>query len=385
MKKILIIQTPSFNPNRGGVQRITFNLGVYFSQNGCKVHYYCFSRDEEIQPEYGILHTADNYANDPQEIEKLSLFVSENNFDVIINQMPYVRGIQKALLKSNTKAVTIGCIHNSLFNFKSNAKDIINRVVKKPFKKIATSRLGLWVIQYRHKLKHALDLKKIIKSHDRLFLYTPPNHEELKYFIGDYGEEKVAYMPNPINLIPSISQKEKIILHVGRINIQQKRSDLLLDFWQNVHNYLEDWSFVIVGDGPYFEQLKADLEERQLPRVQLEGFQVPEPYYQKAAVFMMPSAYEGFPNTLIEAQSFGCVPLVFNSYAALDWILNDGKDAFLVPAFDTTTMAQKAIFLAEDEAALRSMQKAAVRNAGRFTIDKVGQSWIEFFDKEIIE
>jgi glycosyltransferase involved in cell wall biosynthesis len=132
------------------------------------------------------------------------------------------------------------------------------------------------------------------------------------------------------------------------------------------------------------QQLRKELKQRNLPRVQLEGYQKPEPYYEKAAIFMMPSAYEGFPNTLLEAQSYGCAPLLFNSYAALDWIAEDKKNALLIPPFDTAAMAEKAIRLAQDAASLRSIQQAALQNARRFTIDRVGQMWIDLFRKQRI-
>ncbi|MBV6653132.1 MAG: glycosyltransferase [Mameliella sp.] len=383
MKKILIIQTPSFNPQRGGVQRITFNLGEYFSKNNYEVHYYTFSRQDEIQPKYGKLHSSDNNPDDRKSIEKLKSFLLRFRFEIIINQMPYVKGIRTVLQELNAKGLTVGCIHNSLFNFKSNAKDVIDRALPKPFNSIIGNEPLLTLVQYRHKLKHARDLKEIINSHDKLFLYTPPNHEELRHFIGDYGKESVQYMPNPINLTPALPPKEKIILHVGRINIPQKRSDLLLDFWKHAHHKLPDWTFTIVGDGPYFTQLQSELITSGLPRVQLEGYQKPDSYYEKAAIFMMPSAFEGFPNTLLEAQGYGCAPLAFNSYAALDWIVQDGKDAFLLPSFDISAMADKAIFLAENEEALKNMQETAVDNAGRFIIDQVGQMWINFFEQQV--
>ena len=39
----------------------------------------------------------------------------------------------------------------------------------------------------------------------------------------------------------------------------------------------------------------------------------------------MTSAFEGFPNTVVEAQSFGCVPFLFNTFSIAPWMVNDGK------------------------------------------------------------
>jgi len=177
--------------------------------------------------------------------------------------------------------------------------------------------------------------------------------------------------------------KEKIILHVGRLNITQKRSDLLLKFWQETYKKLPEWEFIIVGEGPYSKFLKDDIEKSKIPRIRLDGFRNPQSYYKKATIFMMPSAYEGFPNTILEAHSFGCIPLAFSSYAALDWIVSDGQDAFLSKPFDIKDMSKNAIQLAMDNEMQLKMCQKSLQNAENFTIDKVGDKWINLFNELI--
>ena len=70
---------------------------------------------------------------------------------------------------------------------------------------------------------------------------------------------------------------------------------------------------------------------------------------------------------------------MFDSYAALSWIVEDGKDACLIPAFDTAAMAYHAISLIESSDKLKCMQQAALENARRFNIDQVGKIWLDFF------
>ena len=93
----------------------------------------------------------------------------------------------------------------------------------------------------------------------------------------------------------------------------------------------------------------------------------------------MPSAYEGFPNTILEAHSYGCPVLAFKSYAALDWIVNNGGDALLAPPFDVDELSNYAVQLAKNPGKLEEMQLSALKNAHRFTIDKVGEQWLSFF------
>ena len=57
----------------------------------------------------------------------------------------------------------------------------------------------------------------------------------------------------------------------------------------------------------------------------------PQDYYRMAKIFMMTSIWEGLPMTLIEAQHFGCVPIVYDSFASVHDIINNGKNGFVIP------------------------------------------------------
>lgn len=381
--KILFTLTPAFNPNDGGVQRTTYKLGKYFTEFGVSVGYYSMTNHGHVEVEYGQFFSApaEGLDKNPVNCRDLTKVLRQWKPDIVINQMPYEKELRETLYQGKQKLdfILLGCLRNSLFSFKSNAQDIIKRMLPPFFYPLVDNLVGMGLVQAGHWIKHRNALKTIIKQHDRFILLTPPNRQELEYFVGKYKPEKVLAIPNSIPVVNSISKKEKIILHVGRLNIPQKRSDLLLEFWEKVHYKLPDWSFVIVGDGPYLNELKGDLKRRSLPRVRIEGYQKPESYYEQAAIFMMPSAYEGFPNTILEAQRFGCAILAFNSYAALGWIVNDGRDAMLIQPFNTTQMAQQAIEIAMNDQVLHSMQQAGLENAGRFTIDRVGKQWLKLF------
>lgn len=382
---ILFTMTPAFNPNAGGVQRTTWKLGKYFREQGLEVAYYSLANEGHVAVENGTLFSGPKPGKNRNAVNILDLrsVIQQIQPDVVINQMPYERELREALVaeKKNLGYLLLGCLRNSLFNFKNNARDRIKQLLPHPLASIMDNRVGEAVIQWRHKRKHSRDLRAIIDDHDYFILLAPPNRQELEYFVGYYKPEKVTAIPNSIpEVLPEVPQKEKIILHVGRLNIPQKRSDLLLPFWEQVFPHLPDWEFVVVGDGPYYHQLKQDIAIRQIPRIRLEGYQEPEPFYKKSAIFMMPSAYEGFPNTLLEAQSYGCAPLAFDNYAALSWIVNNGVNAHLIPPFDVSSMGEKVIELATKEITLHSTQEEALKNAERFTIDQVGRQWLDFFE-----
>jgi glycosyltransferase involved in cell wall biosynthesis len=248
--------------------------------------------------------------------------------------------------------------------------------------KVLDNPLGIGLVQLRHWLKHRRQLKCILNRHDSTVLYTEANRQELQHFVGHYKKDYVGIIPNPVTeVFQGPLQKEKYILHVGRLNVQQKRSDLLLDFWEKTYPRLPDWEFVIVGDGPYKKTLEEEIEKKALPRIKLKGFQDPAPYFKQAPIFIMPSAYEGFPNVLPEAQSFGAVPVAFYSYGALPYIINEDVDGCLIEAYNVETMSNKIVQLAGDHDKLANMQQAALTNAERFTLEKVGKQWAALFQR----
>lgn len=105
----------------------------------------------------------------------------------------------------------------------------------------------------------------------------------------------------PMDPPPSETARE-FFLFVGRLTSQQKRPHLFLDLAER----LPEESFVVVGPRD-FEQQYADRIERRasaLPNVEFHGRVDPgdiDRYYQRAIALVNTSAWEGFPNTFLEA------------------------------------------------------------------------------------
>ena len=383
---ILFTLTPAFNPNDGGVQRTTYKLGKYFTEQGLKVFYFSFKSQGHVLSEYGKLYHSvkEGGANNPENISQYKKDILKIRPDVIINQMPYEASIRRVLinLRKEHNFILLGCLRNSLFSVKNNLEAKVTEALPKWLVPLVNHRIGRWFLFQLHYYKHRKALKAILDTHDKYILLAPPNQDELAFFVGDYQKYKVLAIPNSIpEVYHEKLEKEKIILHVGRLNIPQKRSDLLFSFWQTAHQLLPDWRFIVVGDGPYMQELTEKIQQEKLPRISLEGYQQPESYYQNASIFMMPSAYEGFPNVILEAQSFGLVPIAFSSYPALSWIVADQKDALLSPPFEIDHMVANVVKLTGDQQQLNIMSKAALSNAEQFTIEKVGQQWIALFEE----
>ena len=352
--KILIILTRPFDPNAGGVQRSTFKMSSYFKRHGHQTHVYSYQEKGHAVQDVAELHTASLPGRHKTQANnsKLQQLIIDIKPDVVINQMPYEIEIGKALasIHKKQKFLLLSCLRNTLFVVKLNVESYLKVVVPKALQPFLNNQVGRKFILNKHVSKHAKDLKYILDTYDYFVMFGPPNMEELKYFVGDYKINKTHLIPNSIlSVEPSIPKKEKRILWLSRVTYNQKRADLILPFWKKIMNDLPDWQLDIVGDGDAFDDVQHQIEIEQIPRVTMYGKQTPYKYYSRAPIYIMTSAFEGFPNTLIEAQSYGCIPVLYDSYPVCSWVVKNGENGILIPPFNIDKMADEIAKLAKDQ------------------------------------
>jgi glycosyltransferase involved in cell wall biosynthesis len=387
--KVLIILTRPFDPNAGGVQRSTYKISSYLKEHGCDTNVFSFYTNGHKPQDVATLHTAKSlgaHAN-KDNFKRLEFVIKDIKPDIVINQMPYEIEIGKALasIHKKQKFLLLSCLRNTLFVVKLNVESYLKVVVPKALQPFLNNQVGRKFILNKHVSKHAKDLKYILDTYDYFVMFGPPNMEELKYFVGDYKINKTHLIPNSIlSVEPSIPKKEKRILWLSRVTYNQKRADLILPFWKKIMNDLPDWQLDIVGDGDAFDDVQHQIEIEQIPRVTMYGKQTPYKYYSRAPIYIMTSAFEGFPNTLIEAQSYGCIPVLYDSYPVCSWVVKNGENGILIPPFNIDKMADEIAKLAKDQKKQKKMMQSSLERARDFHLDNVGKLWIDFFDRELL-
>ncbi|MEK7208936.1 MAG: glycosyltransferase family 4 protein [Patescibacteria group bacterium] len=120
-------------------------------------------------------------------------------------------------------------------------------------------------------------------------------------------------------------RKKKIILSVGRLFKNKGLQDFLTAL-QGLN--LTDWSVVIVGEGPYRQNLEQLVRSFQLnEQVHFLGWvdnqsERLRTLYGAASVFVSPSYFESFGLNVVEAMQAGAIPLVSNIGAYRSLISN---------------------------------------------------------------
>lgn len=153
--------------------------------------------------------------------------------------------------------------------------------------------------------------------------------------------------------------KENTPLHIGyaaRIEKGQKRCELLLPLLTCLDELGLCYSMEIAGDGSYFAPFKEELESRGLMSSvtllgQLDGKQMKE-FWKRQEVFVSVSEVEGCALSMLEAMSYGVVPVVTDVSGAEDFII-DGENGFIVGQGDVGRMAERINVLARDKEFLK--------------------------------
>lgn len=119
------------------------------------------------------------------------------------------------------------------------------------------------------------------------FIYNPLNLDHIH-------ENMLKYNPfedNNINLLAA-----------GRLT-NQKGFDILLKAFKIVNKKIPETRLTILGKGELDDALQNLAERLQVnDKTNFEGFvNNPYPYYYNSDMYILPSRYEGFPNTLLEA------------------------------------------------------------------------------------
>ena len=370
---ILFITPSEVQPLNGGIERITYSLSQALSEYNGHTCYFRSLKDNQTKAQW-------------------SEYISGNVIDVIVAQgadkriaqlLPTLReiidGIDRKIIllfvfHSNPGVELATMDYSALFyrithgiDLKANLQQLAWQLLK-PL--ICSSMVSHLRTKYRVPYDYA----------DKIVLLSPRFIPEYRAISG--GDEKqFTAISNMLSFAEDTKpvKKEKIILVVSRMEERQKRIKLALKIWKKtVH---DNWQLKIVGAGEDLNYYKSLAKKWQISDISFEGRQNPLPYYQKAPVFIMTSAFEGWGLTLTEAQQCGCVPIVFDTYASLPDIVTDGRNGFVIPEGDIDQYVARLTQLMRDEDLRNQMAKDAMMDCQRYTPQKVAEQWNNLFNE----
>jgi glycosyltransferase involved in cell wall biosynthesis len=170
--------------------------------------------------------------------------------------------------------------------------------------------------------------------------------------------------------IQEVSSNGPLIVGCGRLH-WQKGFDLLIKAFANLDDVKT--RLVILGEGPERDALEALARSRGVAdRVLMPGFEShPEKWLAQAALFVLPSRWEGFGHVLVEALAAG-VPVVSARapHGPAD-ILDDGETGLMVPTGNAEALGAAIDRLLLDKGLRGRLVEAGRKTAERFSLSVI--------------
>ena len=154
-------------------------------------------------------------------------------------------------------------------------------------------------------------------------------------------------------------EHEVVVTIVGRLS-PEKGHAIFLEAARWVSVNREHVKFLIVGDGPSAEELRAEVARLSLEgRVIFTGFRNDMPdIYAVSDVMVNASSIEGLPMTILEAMA-SRVPVIATRAGGIPDIIKDDETGLLINSQDAKALGTKIESLVDDQCKRRRLAAAA--------------------------
>lgn len=200
-----------------------------------------------------------------------------------------------------------------------------------------------------------------------------------------------AIIPNPVpnpqctDILP-ISKRSNSFVSLGRLDIFQKRTDLLIDSFSLVLRKYPAYKLEIWGDGPDEMKLKKQVSKLGIENSVIFRGVSENPLHSMSLskFFVLSSDFEGIPNSLIEAMSIGmpCISTDCRPGGA-SFLIKNGKNGIIVPKGNADALSKAMIFFIENQAKAQQLGLEAKHIVEVFNEEVISKMWSDYLFKLI--
>ena len=190
-------------------------------------------------------------------------------------------------------------------------------------------------------------VRNILREAAGVICLSPSWEIKLRAILPDL---KTIVLPNPVFVPPAEPARdascESYLLFLGRINEKKGLYDLFSPM-KNILKYFPNTRLVIAGGGELDSMSKAVVQHGIDANVSFIGWvsgEEKERCVEGAGIMVLPSHFEAFPVSILEAMAYG-KPVVATKVGAIPEIVSDGVHGYLVPPRDPSALADALIRL----------------------------------------
>lgn len=359
-RKRVIIYSPAITRIRGGAERVASRLANYLDNKGYDVLMVSSANPSastipvyELNPTVYVRNINVNDIN--TNVELIKYF--ETDFAAVLASGSVLINIAKSLVISNTP-----------FMLSERAE---------PSASLETYWKG-----YNHN-----DYNDVYALADIISV----QFDSFKEFFNKANKEKTVTLANPFDL-PCINHEKprrKVIVCAARVWFVQKRQDLLLKAFSKIAKEHLDWSLEFYGNayGEDADILKSMAKEYKIEKQVKISPSVDNiaDVFENSSVFVLPSKFEGFPNSLAEALSYGLPSIGFESCPGVNQLIENNTNGYLVPDRNEKEMvdslSKKLSKLISGKELREEMSINAVGLMKRYCQSKVLEEWMQALSK----
>lgn len=393
IKNVLVYLMSTPAPSHGGVSKMACSIGDILQRNGFAVYYIAYQNLESRLPKSvdGVFYFPSQNYDGKDNRKYLCHILDSKKINYVINHIPLNEQFCDILYDecNNRNIEVFSVIHNASLNIISGYAYRVEYQLKKNglsfIFNILKSKLFRRLIEYIYIKKHRKHFQKIERNSANTILVSESNRHDFNRILG-YESTKLISISNCIvkdgseeTYADVVEKKANVVVWCGRVETYRKRTDLMLDIWSKVSIQNQNWELYVLGGGNV-EEMKSYAHKLGLKNVFFTNNTDPRPYYERAKIFCHTSVSESFGLVIVEAMSYGVVPIAFDIWpASKDVIKNDS--GITVSNVDTDVFAQKLLSLMTDSDKLTYYSKNAYYFSKEFEAEKIESRWIKLMNK----
>ena len=374
--------TAFYTPAIGGIKQVVEEVAERYVKQGHKVHVFCSDSDKEKR----LL---------PLELELNGVKVHRHKYILKLSKFTYVwPSLLKTLKKQKFDVIHAHGFGQSYTYFAAK----IAKKTNTPF--ILTTHCP-WTTQFREfwskffLFTYNITGRYSFENSDRIIAITPWEYDFIKKYGGT--QEKIINIPNgmhdylfkkikPNNFRKNlgISEKDKLVLSFGRLNVT-KGVDILAKVAVKLTKERKDLNFVFVGPDEGMKDTVAKIikgHERIWLLDPIRDKKKVAEMYQAADLYALPSYREGLPLTLFEAMAGG-LPVVACPVNGIPYEMKVPENGLFIPYGDKKALEDAILKILDNPKLAKEMIKNNVEKAKHYNWNEIAERTMKVYLEEI--